>query len=381
MTDFNPARSHIPSLDGVRALAILLVVVVHAFYRGPESGLVGLPAQVVMFGWSGVDLFFVLSGFLITSILLEAKGKPRFFRDFYVKRFGRIFPLYYGILIAFPLLLLVDSSKVQAMVENYLAHWWVYPLFLSNLGELFNWNLNNPMSPAWSLAVEEQYYLVWPTLVFLLERRTLKILAPTLLVTFAAMRIALVGHLPAEGIYHFTLTHADGILTGSIVALYRDEIARNVRLVGPLLIALGIVLLVVFTMAGTVHYENPVVQRFGYLPLGLFYGAFLVAGIASPSLSTALSIAPLRAVGKYSYCIYLIHWPLLIVADQLPLPEGLAAWLAFVVVFVVFVTGLAAISWVVLEKPAAAAIRRVGLSPSPPKPKSALSAPEETGIA
>ncbi|WP_225010221.1 acyltransferase family protein [Novosphingobium percolationis] len=361
MSDFNPARSHIPSLDGIRALAILFVIVVHAFYRGPASGLTGIGAQVIMAGWSGVDLFFVLSGFLITSILLEAKGKPGYFRDFYVKRFGRIFPLYYTILIAFALLGMINVPKVNVMVENYLDHWWAYFLFISNLGDLFGWNLNNPMGPAWSLAVEEQYYLVWPALVFALSQRALKITAPVLLIAFAVLRFILVGQITPSAVYHFTLTHADGILTGSIIALYRDDIARNVRWAGPILAVLTVMLLAVFVTAGTVHYENPVVQRFGYLPIALFYGTFLVLGIANRNLAQALSIRPLRVIGKYSYCIYLIHWPLLIVADQLPLPIGLVAWIVFVALFTALVTGIASVSWTILEKPAAAMVRRLGL--------------------
>lgn len=381
MIDLNPARSHIPSLDGVRALAILSVVVVHAFYRGPDSGLSGAAAELVILGWAGVDLFFVLSGFLITSILIEAKGKPAFFRDFYVKRFGRIFPLYYAILIAFLALSLVEIPKVSGMLDNYVAHWWAYFLFVSNLGELFGWHLNNPLGPAWSLAVEEQYYLVWPALVWWLDLRKLKIVAPALLVGLTALRWVLMDHVAPTGIYHFTLTHADGILTGSIIALYRNEVARNIRWFRLALPALAVVLACIFITAGTTHYENAVVQRFAYLPLALFFGSFMVTAMASRNLSTALSAQPLRIVGKYSYCIYLIHWPLLLVFDQLPLPGGVIAWTGFVLLFTALVTGIAAISWNVLEKPAAAFVRRHGLyRPS----ASAARVPQidkETGIA
>ena len=157
------------------------------------------------------------------------------------------------------------------MTDNFLGHWWAYFLFISNLGDLFGWNLNNPMGPAWSLAVEEQYYLLWPAVVFLLSHQQLKIAAPLLLIGFAALRLALVDHLTPVSIYHFTLTHADGLLTGSIVAIYRDQLVRKATFAWISAVLLGATLAFVFAAAGTTHYENSIIQRWGYFPLGLFY--------------------------------------------------------------------------------------------------------------
>ncbi len=362
MDNLNPARKHVPSLDGLRALAILGVVVVHCYYRGPSSGLSGLAAQCVILGWTGLDLSFVLSGFLVTMALLETKGSGGYFRNFYVKKIGRVFPLYYAILIGFLVVNLVHIPKVTAMLGNYIGHWWVYFIFISNLDGMLGWNLNNPLGPAWPMALAAQYYLVWPALVLLLNRPTLKILLPTLLIGLAILRFVLTRHYQPIAIYHFTLTRADAIITGSAVAVYWDEIVKRVKYFYFTLPVISVILVVIFLTSGSTHYENTEVKRYGLIFIAAFYGNILIISIFNPVVSRALSAKPLRVIGKYSYCIYLIHWPMLLVASQLPLPDGPLPWLAFVVVFIALTTGLAAISWVVLEKPMAAWIRRLGLA-------------------
>lgn len=355
---FNPAVNRIPALDGVRAIAIILVIVVHAFYFGPDLALAPLGNNLLVFGWTGVDLFFVLSGFLITSILIDMKGKPGAFRNFYVKRFGRIFPLYYAILCGLLLLFFIEHPKVTPQIDNLRENAWLYFTFTSNLSDLLGLHLNNMMGPTWSLAVEEQYYLVWPLLVLGLTLPTVRKLVLGLLVGLAVLRFFLVGSLPNDAIYRFTLTHADGILTGSILALYRDTIFRYRHLAKTAMAGLALLLIGIFVVAGTTHYQHPLVQQFAFLPIALFYGAFLVFAIDSPVISRALSITPLRHIGQYSFFIYLTHLPLLTLLDQLPLPGGLLSWTIFVVLFTAANTGLGYLSWTFFERPVAQAIRR-----------------------
>jgi peptidoglycan/LPS O-acetylase OafA/YrhL len=169
------ARSgHLPALDGVRGLAILLVMLTHftLVQQGPVlDRLVGMAGR---FGWTGVDLFFVLSGFLITSILLSSRGTGHYFRNFYARRTLRIFPLYFFVIF---IATVVIPSLPFAWTEHFRVENWTRPLYwlyLSNFAITFSPDASNDMlGLTWSLAIEEQFYLIWPILVLLLSRRAL----------------------------------------------------------------------------------------------------------------------------------------------------------------------------------------------------------------
>ena len=169
-------QAHIPALDGLRGIAIILVMLFHLTYFLPGVPLDVAFLRLTNYGWTGVDLFFVLSGFLITGILLEAKGTPNYFKNFYARRALRIFPLYYGfvafLIFVYPLAAAQFRAERDILVEN---RWWV-------LGYAVNWIVawtgdfgRTPLGTGgfWSLAIEEQYYLMWPAVVLLLSRRVL----------------------------------------------------------------------------------------------------------------------------------------------------------------------------------------------------------------
>src|SRR6202795_1240617 len=171
-----PKLAHYQALDGFRGLAILLVFAFHAFHSTHFSS---LPARVLEWfgsgGWMGVDLFFVLSGFLITGILTKSVGLPRYFRNFYIRRSLRIFPLYYGVL----LLLLALTPLLH--LEWHRGHL-TYLVYCQNIGGVLNPIEIEYLQPSvnlshlWSLAVEEQYYLLWPVTIWLLrdERKIMR---------------------------------------------------------------------------------------------------------------------------------------------------------------------------------------------------------------
>src|SRR5262245_30496387 len=175
------SNSHIPALDGLRGLAILLVLLVHTYYPAGgiarhQSTLDRACLHVCGLGWCGVDLFFALSGFLITGILLQAKGGEDALRNFYLRRALRIFPLYYLVVLA-RLFILPGRAFDPWESTSYL-------LYFSNFwrsAHLAVTPFDNFVGPTWSLAVEEQFYLLWPLLVFLLSRRSLLILCVVLL--------------------------------------------------------------------------------------------------------------------------------------------------------------------------------------------------------
>ena len=169
------AGGHMAPLDGLRGLAILMVMAFHfAWVQPPRS----LPAKLFVFvgsfGWAGVDLFFVLSGFLITGILLDSKSEPYYFRNFYARRILRIFPLYYSVLlvtlVVLPHFVSYDTPELTALLRSQ-AWLWLYSANVSVAVEHGHWLWNADwlrLGMLWSLAVEEHFYLVWPLLVFVL---------------------------------------------------------------------------------------------------------------------------------------------------------------------------------------------------------------------
>ncbi|HEX6051682.1 MAG TPA: acyltransferase, partial [Gemmatimonadaceae bacterium] len=169
---------HVPALDGVRGLAVALVLVCHVAwdFSSPsymERGLI----EVARAGWIGVDLFFVLSGFLITGILLDTRGGPKYFRHFYVRRTLRIFPLYYAILVGVfvitPLVAATRDRRWFTDIVDQQGWFWTYTsnVFLAVTGR---WEQTGILGHFWSLAVEEQFYLIWPAVVLLLSPRQLR---------------------------------------------------------------------------------------------------------------------------------------------------------------------------------------------------------------
>src|SRR3954453_14091705 len=166
-------RGHIPALDAIRGLAIVVVTL----YRiggggdGPASAIGH--SWLMALGQRGVDLFFVLSGFLITGILFDAKGKEHYFRNFYVRRALRIFPLYYAALVAAIVILpLFGSSYAVAFRPAVAAQAWLW-LYGANLLQAIEgaWCLG-PLNHFWSLAIEEHFYLLWPAVIYFASRRT-----------------------------------------------------------------------------------------------------------------------------------------------------------------------------------------------------------------
>src|SRR6266516_878844 len=171
-------RGHILALDGLRGVAILLVVACHfvSNLKISAEGPAWIAVALAQAGWSGVDLFFVLSGFLITGILVDAKGSPSYFKAFYVRRALRILPAYYGFLLV--IFVLLPGLHLGAGSNYMLArqHQGWYWLHLTNvmmaLGEAGRGQY--PSTLFWSLAVEEQFYFIWPAIVALCSVRTLR---------------------------------------------------------------------------------------------------------------------------------------------------------------------------------------------------------------
>lgn len=313
-------RTHYPLLDGLRGLAILLVMfyhfsLPHRHFHGHEGGWL---LQLAQGGWLGVDLFFVLSGFLITGILIETRNQAHYFRNFLGRRFLRIWPLYYLslmiLLIALPLVLPSVPEQLQGMRDKQ-AWFWLYGanwLFASEGG----FSQQTSGGYLWSLAVEEQFYILWPLVVYALPVRNLLRVSIALLGLSLLSRIALIHFGVGTGaVYTMTFTHLDGLAVGSALAVC----ARSQRLtatvrrwlpVAAVLAALGLV--AVRLSDGDAFFWSRYMATYGYTFAAVLFGALLVwviSGRAALGLPRALNSRFMRQCGKYSYALYVVHVP------------------------------------------------------------------------
>lgn len=284
---------YIPELQGLRGLAVLGVVFYHCHPRLEGTWLY----YGSLWGWAGVNLFFVLSGFLITSILLESRDRPHYFRNFYARRALRIWPVYLLVLaVCYLNAPWFIGPGVWDAVKT--APWWAYLLFLQNL---FHLALPPAISQTWSLAIEEQYYFLWaPVVRFLRKPWMLAIVLFCALIGSPLMRHS---HHAWTTPTH-TLIHLDGIALGSLLAigLYTLRWGRRTWLflgIGALVAGIA----AAATVAGGTAFLDSA------LAIG-FAGAVL-ASIASTGahnpLNALLRRGPLEFYGRISYGLYMIH--------------------------------------------------------------------------
>jgi peptidoglycan/LPS O-acetylase OafA/YrhL len=323
------STQYLPALDGLRGLAILLVMQYHfwglAFgliAREPTLEIDRFATKLFGMGWSGVDLFFVLSGFLITGILYDAKRSGFFFRNFYARRFLRIFPLYYAFL-AFAVFILPNFDRLAgpgqtAQLHDAQAWYWSYTV---NIGSsIHQLQANTPLvySQFWSLAVEEQFYLLWPMLIFVFSRRTMMILCGALVIGALALRIVFVQPMSADVFtraapYSLLPSRVDTLALGALLALAVRggydllRFRTHALAVGA---ASSAVLAALFIAQGGLSALNRWVQTIGLSAFALLYAALLLLVLTSLSgapLNRIFTHFTLRSLGRYSYAIYVFH--------------------------------------------------------------------------
>jgi peptidoglycan/LPS O-acetylase OafA/YrhL len=313
------ASAHVPQLDGLRGLAVLSVMVFHQTVMTPVTAFDREFTRLAGFMNCGVDLFFVLSGYLITGILFDSRGSLHYYRNFYARRSLRIIPLYYAVLfLAFVVVPLFPHPKLQKWGHIHgLGQLW-YWLFLSN------WSIalgpdgfrHGMVDLSWTLSIEEQFYLTWPLAVRSFDRRGLMRLCLGLVVVSLAVRLALVVY-GATPIHVALLTPArlDALALGSWVALA----ARGgglVRLIGPsrrvglvaAAVALGMAV-IPWTASGP---GFPVLEVLYSTALAAAFASLLVLAVTGPPgsrLSRVLSSRVLMTFGAFSYALYLFHNP------------------------------------------------------------------------
>ncbi len=307
-----------PALDGLRGIAILLVLFHHYTILQPGTPRDSVIAAIPLAGWSGVDLFFVLSGFLITGILLDARGSDRYFSSFYARRTLRIFPLYY-LVVFLSLVVLPWLPRWHDLLVG-VAHGpqWPYWTYLMNfsIAEANDFE-HGVLDVTWSLAIEEQFYVVWAAVVWMCPPAVLGWLCAGIVVASPVARLMALGAgaTPID-VYVLTFYRADALAFGALVAwlLRRGALVGQARTglwVGSLAIV-GVI--AVCWMDGESWWWGPMMQRAGYSLLALGGAGLLVGVVVSPPGARwpqLLSAGWLRAFGKYSYCLYLIHLPVM----------------------------------------------------------------------
>jgi peptidoglycan/LPS O-acetylase OafA/YrhL len=343
---------YIPQFDGLRGLAILSVLIGHSGF------LEALPhAGMLEYTRFGVDLFFVLSGFLITGILMDSRGAQHYFRNFYARRALRIWPLYYLVLfVAF----VVAPLFAPSMRPTAVSVWPAFVFYVQNIVFAYRTTYPFGLGATWSLAVEEQFYLTWPVLVFLLKKRTLAIVSVLLVVMSLSLRLSFHFHGAPLGFVHFfTLSRLDSIAFGSLAALWlRSPSCTLVRWRTHAYQFLGV------GVAGTIlarvlmHRNSSTV---GYTFLAFAFTGLLGISLASDPRSSllgrSLSAGWLRYIGRISYGIYLLHYPLFILWARFIGSLGfyqthkLAGNLAGFAGQIALATLAASISWRFFEEP------------------------------
>jgi peptidoglycan/LPS O-acetylase OafA/YrhL len=306
-------------------MAILLVLSFHLnLLRSlPSTSPVDTVVSTVFsFGWRGVDLFFVLSGYLITHILYQAKGTEQYFLTFYTNRILRIFPLYYALLtvtfIVIPHLPtgLLPTEKLEhwAQVEaNPVWHW----LYLQNFTTALSGSWGHGiLDVTWSLAIEEQFYLFWPWVVSAFNRERLLRICLVIFSTAFIVRTAMtLADINAIATYIFTLGRLDVLAAGALVALAAEGSSGLQGLLPARQICFltGVVCLGLAVWRGGASNMDPVILTVGLSLIAIHFAAFIAMVLTLPPehrLVKFLSSKPLGAFGKYSFAIYLVHMPL-----------------------------------------------------------------------
>ena len=358
---------HIRELDGVRGIAAIMVFFHHVCFTSivPTGWGLGvlLLYRASVWGRTGVDLFFVLSGFLITSLLIEARTQSSYYHDFYWKRALRILPLYAVCLVG--VLLLIPGMRGYVVLSA---------LFLSNFASVFHIAGDGPF---WTLAIEEQFYLLWPTVVR--RRSVAQVRRWSVFIGIAAVVLRLVAATFGHFNYYLTFLHCDGLAFGAFLACHYQSTDTNAAAAGRemKLVLLGIIFGAGLCMLGFVNATGA--RPMAFLAAGEQTGITLLYGSAIAFLirrSGARSLAPLRSpvlmfFGLISYAMYMTHLYVLQAYDHfhgLPAAGDNSAYAMRFAIVLSITIALCIASRYLLELPAMSLRKYVLAKPAPPNP-------------
>jgi peptidoglycan/LPS O-acetylase OafA/YrhL len=308
----------LPALDGVRGFAILAVLLFHFIGQtATTNAFEAAVNRVLSLGVLGVDLFFVLSGFLITGILYDSRAEPAYFRSFYMRRLLRIFPLYYGVLLA----LFVIVPAIPGLAGEWLAPlrerqaWaWLYGVNIA-LARDGAWSLSY-IEHFWSLAVEEHFYLVWPVVVWALADRPRALIRASLgLAAFALLArvAAALAGMNSVALAVLTPFQLDALCLGGAAAVFVRQPGGEERL-RRALVPVGLAALAVLAADGAVHRfvadGVPALRALRTSVFRVLCACLVLFALFAPAASRPGRLfggRVLGALGKYSYGLYVYH--------------------------------------------------------------------------
>lgn len=366
--------SHISALDGLRGIAVLLVLLFHFSWSFPDAGALHWVREYLWSGWIGVDMFFVLSGYLITRGLLKdspySVGKR--LKLFWARRAFRIFPLYYIVVIVGTIVCLAIGAQSEIPGASYWLYFQNYTLAFDPMP--LRWTAH-----FWSLAIEEQFYFIWPLIVLLAGKRARLPVAIALLLFSLLLRTGfmIIGHKIqifgwddtqlAKFVYRATPMHMDGLLVGAILSMFDQDpngklalTFRKIRV--PLFYASGAFMLALFVWTKGFGTYDRRVLILGYPTLAVVFGCAIslaVEGWFPAPLQRAFGKGVLPACGKVSYGMYIFHWLLVIAIvpwqermnAELGTGAALGLAIAVIVLGILAVFGIATLSYRFVESP------------------------------
>lgn len=362
-------ENRIKELDGLRGIAVVLVMALHIFKRAAyftEHPVLETFTSFTSVGWVGVDIFFTLSGFLITSILLRAKDGPHYFKNFYMRRVLRIFPLYYAAIV----LVLFFVPKLETeFTDNLSIALPVMLIYQQNWAMLFDgFYMTQYLGITWSLAIEEQFYLLWPLVVYRLNTGKLVKFSLWYMVISWLFRIfgTLLWHDAGQAttfFFYASFARFEQVLIGGLLAIfltYQGAKEQVRRYAFPVFLAsfFAFVVLCLMSLPGVPHPD------YGSLPLT--YGGYTAAALFSVGLVGVFVTYPpqnlvrrlfqnplLTFLGRYSYSMYLFHMvPTLILLDVF-WRSGMRGWKPFLLYPIATYAAtvvIAVLTWHLLEK-------------------------------
>ncbi len=298
-------KRHIPQLDGIRGLAIILVISFH--YWGNVA--------IFSFGWCGVDLFFVLSGYLITSRLIALQQQKNSLKKFYINRALRILPLYYLTLIIFYIgfNLLVKKQNFY-LFEFYNKHWLSFVLFFQNWTFIYSGIKENLLEHFWSLAIEEQFYLLWPFFLYMTWQKKFffKLIFLIIIIIILTRTFIYIQYPEWSDYRHYfynTFCRMDAFLIGGCLYFFKQNNKAKKYVVFYCIAFMAVVVGIYFTKNAS-GIANPFISTIGFTFIaiafaGLIYGA---SSSSSKILSAIFNYRWLRFTGKISYGLYIFHW-------------------------------------------------------------------------
>jgi peptidoglycan/LPS O-acetylase OafA/YrhL len=316
------ANDHDVALEGLRGVAILLVLLVHVQLPFRPAAIDYMVYNARVAGNEGVTLFFVLSGFLITGVLLDTRAEAHYFRNFYARRALRTLPLYYlavaALLFVWPHISPFGTAPLAAFRRE---QWWFWLHGTNVLATIPGpWRTPYNSGHFWSLAVEEQFYLVWPFVVLACVSRRWLLRTAALCIGLAfVIRLVMATHGASERWLHgMPFTRMDTLAVGAALAVFAREpggLAAHVPAARRIAVWAAVIFAGLFAAYMTRHWGRPLFFSVGYSASALACGALLILVSAGP-LGGAFSHPVLRFFGKYSYGIYIIHAPLVAALDD-----------------------------------------------------------------